>query len=363
MRLTLSIIILLLINVFPVFSAGRQNKETKAILNQLRCLSSEKIILLGQFDTYYSGSNWLIKDSDTDFIKSDIYDICGDYPVIFGFDFNGIKQTSNKKAAIKHHERGGIITISWHMSNLLTGGNAWDRSSDKVVHSILNDVQIRKEFCKQLDLFASFCLKLKGDDGALIPILFRPWHESTSKAFWWGKECCSDSEYKKLWKFTYTYLVKKKKVTNLIWVFSLDRMRDEKEFNSRYPGNKYVDIIGFEKYQYWTEKETEKESLERFRSELGEGLTLLTGICKKHRKIPAITELGFAGGVPANFWTYCVEDVVRDYPLAYIFIWSNANDNRNRVFGPYPESRDSKDFKKLVQNKRVLLLNGLNNKE
>lgn len=363
MRLRFSIIILVLINVFPALSAGRQDRETKSLLNQLRHLSNEKITLLGQFDTYYSGYNWLIKDSDTDFIKSDIYDICGDYPVIFGFDFNGIKQTSNKNAAIKHNERGGIITISWHMSNLLTGGNAWDRSSDKVVHSILNDEQIKKEFCKQLDSFASFCLKLKGDDGALIPILFRPLHESTSKSFWWGDGCCLDKEYKKLWKFTYKYLVKKKKVTNLIWVFSLDRVRDEKEFKRRYPGNKYVDIIGFEKYQYWTEKETEKESLERFRNDLDSGLALLTEVCKKHNKIPAVTELGFAGGVPSNFWTYCVEDIIKDYPVAYIFIWSNANDNKNRIFGPYSESRDSKDFKKLVQSKRVLLLNGLNKKE
>ena len=363
MRLRIPIILLILINALPAYSVGRHNKETKALLNHLRLLSNEKKTLFGQFDTYYSGFNWLIKDSDTAFIKSDIYDICGDYPVIFGFDFNGIKQTSNKKAAIKHHERGGIITISWHMNNLITGGNAWDRSSDKVVHSILNDEQTKKEFCKQLDSFASFCLKLRGNDGFLIPVLFRPWHESTSKSFWWGDECCSDKDYKKLWKFTYTYLVKKKKVTNLIWVFSLDKMSSENEFSRRYPGNKYVDIIGFEKYQYWTDKETKDESIDRFRNDLRNGLLLLSYVCKKHNKIPAVTELGFAGGVPTNFWTYCVEDVVRDFPLAYISIWSNANDNRNRVFGPYPEFRDSKVFKQLIQNKRVLLLNGLNNKE
>ena len=40
-------------------------------------------------------------------------------------------------AAIKHHERGGIVTLSWHVRNPLTGGDAWDVSSDKAVASSL----------------------------------------------------------------------------------------------------------------------------------------------------------------------------------------------------------------------------------
>lgn len=359
MKFWFSFLFFLLSNIFPVFSAGRQSPKTALLIDNLRTISKSGTTLFGQYDTYYSGYDWLVKDGDNGFLKSDVHDLCGDYPVIFGFDINGIKQTSNLKAAIKHHERGGIITISWHMSNLLTGGNAWDCSSNRVVRSILYDDHLKKEFCKKLDSFSIFCNNLKDKDGALIPILFRPWHESTSSSFWWGKSCCSDKEFKKLWRFSYNYLMKKKKVTNLIWVFSLDKMNTEYEFNLRYPGNKYVDIIGFEKYQYWKERENEIEALERFRTDLTNGLNLLTLVCKKHNKIPAVTELGFAGGVPRNFWTYCVEDVIKDYQIAYIFIWSNSNDNKDRIFGPYPHSRDSKDFLKLVSNRRVLMLNGL----
>lgn len=359
MKFWLSFLLFLFVNIFPVFPAGRQTPKTVALRDYLRTISKSGTTLFGQYDTYYSGYDWLVKDGDNGFLKSDVHDLCGDYPVIFGFDINGIKQTSNLKAAIKHHERGGIITISWHMSNLLTGGNAWDCSSNRVVRSILYDDHLKKEFCKKLDSFSIFCKNLKDKDGALIPILFRPWHESTSSSFWWGKSCSTDKEFKKLWKFTYNYLVKQKKVTNLIWVFSLDKMNTEYEFKLRYPGNKYVDIIGFEKYQYWKERENEIEALERFRTDLANGLNLLTLVCKKHKKIPAVTELGFAGGVPRNFWTYCVEDIIKDYQIAYIFIWSNSNDNKDRIFGPYPHSRDSKDFLKLVSNRRVLMLNGL----
>lgn len=355
--------VLLLVVSLPAVSYGKQGKESILLIKRLKDIVCHNKTLFGQYDTYYSGYNWLIDDKDRDFIKSDIYEICGDYPAVFGFDFNGIKQTSNLNAAIKHHERGGIITISWHMNNPVTKGTSWDCSSNEIVKRILNDESVKKEFYKKLDGFASFCLMMKDSYGTPIPILFRPWHESTSNAFWWGFGCCSDREYKKLWKFTYNYLVKKKKVNNLIWVFSLDKMRTEKEFNSRYPGNKYVDVIGYEKYHYWTEKESVKDCIKRFRKEFSDGLEMLTIVSQKHKKIPAITELGFAGGVPDNFWTFCIEDLIKDHHIAYIFIWSNSNDNINHVFGPYPSSRDSKDFLNLVKNRRVLMLNGFQNKE
>ena len=35
-----------------------------------------------------------------------------------------------RAAAVAHHERGGIVTFSWHPRNPLTGGDAWDVSSD-----------------------------------------------------------------------------------------------------------------------------------------------------------------------------------------------------------------------------------------
>lgn len=362
MKYRLFLFIYLPLNIATAFSTGRDKQEVKDLQAYLKSIAVSNQTLFGQFDTYYSGHDWIIRDTDTGFVKSDVFDICGDYPAIFGFDLNGIKQTSNLKAAIKHHERGGIITISWHMNNLLTGGNAWDCSSDQVVSSILRDDSTKREFCKWLDGFASFCIKMKDKNDNQIPILFRPLHESTSNSFWWGKKCCSDNDFKKLWKFTYNYLVKKKRVNNLIWVFSLDKMRTEKEFNSRYPGNKYVDVIGYEKYHYWTEKESDKECIERFRKEFSDGLDVLTIVSKKHKKIPAVTELGFAGGVPSNFWTYCIEETLKGRQISYLFIWSNSNDNKNNIFGPYSESRDSRDFRNLVNNRRVLLLNGINNK-
>ena len=77
--------------------------------------------------------------------------------MVLGFDLGGIElgQAKNldgvpfglmRKAAQKHVERGGIVTFSWHPRNPLTGGDAWDVSSDQVVKSVLRDGEKSGEF-------------------------------------------------------------------------------------------------------------------------------------------------------------------------------------------------------------------------
>ena len=354
-------VIMIFLISLPVFSSKPQcGYDANNLLLRLQSYLDNDQTLIGQYDTYFCGHNWQIDVGDMMFVKSDMYDVCGDYPAVFGFDMNGIMQTSNKAAAIAHYKRGGIITISNHMNNIETGKNAWDKSSKSVVFKILHEKKYKEAFCKKLDSYASFFLSLNDKNGEMIPVLFRPWHESTSNYYWWGTDCCSDKEFKRLWRFTYDYLVRKKNVTNLVWVYSLDNFVTEDVFNSRYPGDKYVDIIGYEKYHWWTEKETEEECLSRFKKEFRAGLTLLNLICDKHHKVPAVSEIGFAGGVPKNFWTNCVYDIVKDFKSAYILIWSNIYDNVDRIYGPYPGSPDSADFVEFSKMKGVVFLNALN---
>ena len=356
------IFVLIIIYTFllqNLLSSPHRSPVVTNLLNRLQVFLDNDETLIGQYDTYYCGYNWLIDVDDKSFIKSDMYDVCGDYPAIFGFDLNGIMQTANKAAAITHFERGGIISVSNHMNNIETGKNAWDRSSKTVVKKILNEKKYKEVFCNILDNYASFFISLRDSNGNLIPVLFRPWHESNSNYYWWGSDCCSNNDFKRLWRFTYDYLVKRKKVSNLVWVFSLDKFNTEADFYSRYPGDKYVDVIGYEKYHWWTEKENDEECLSRFVKEFKAGLTILNQLCEKHKKVPSVSEFGFAGGVPARFWTRCVYDVIKEFNIAYILLWSNIYDNKDRVFGPYPGSRDATDFVEFSKMKNIVLLKSM----
>jgi len=87
--------------------------------------------------------------------------------------------------------------------------------------------------------------------GANIPILFRPFHEAegynntdgSGAWFWWGS--AGAEVYKELWKlFINSY--RKYGIHNLIWEVNLYTYANSYEW---YPGDEYVDIIGYDKYE------------------------------------------------------------------------------------------------------------------
>ena len=86
----------------------------------------------------------------------------------------------------------------------MTGGNFYDTT--QVVRHILPGGSYHATFKADLKIIADFAHNAKGDDGELIPIIFRPWHEFDGNWFWWGKNHCSVEEFKKLYRFTVTYL-------------------------------------------------------------------------------------------------------------------------------------------------------------
>ena len=119
-----------------------------ALLDRLETLVEQDKIMYGHQDDLMYGHTWKLEDDATDFSQSDVYAVSGRYPAVYGMDLGGIEvgwshnldknDFDNMRAsAVAHHERGGIVTFSWHPRNPLTGGDAWDVTSDQVVASIL----------------------------------------------------------------------------------------------------------------------------------------------------------------------------------------------------------------------------------
>jgi mannan endo-1,4-beta-mannosidase len=61
-------------------------------------------------------------------------------------------------------------------------------------------------FTAWLDRLAAFAKDLKDDNGQLIPVIFRPFHEHTQTWSWWGRSCTTEAEFISLWRFTIDYL-------------------------------------------------------------------------------------------------------------------------------------------------------------
>src|SRR6185436_6585270 len=133
-------------------------KATKETANLYRNLKKtiQKGILFGHQDDLAYGVNWKYEKN-----RSDIKDVTGDYPAVYGWELGRIEidQAMNldsvpfdrmKQFIRDGYERGGVITISWHLNNPLTGKSAWDPAPGTVT-SILPGGQKHELYKSWLD--------------------------------------------------------------------------------------------------------------------------------------------------------------------------------------------------------------------
>jgi mannan endo-1,4-beta-mannosidase len=313
--------------------------ETKALYYNLKKLVL-KGILFGQQDATAFGVGWKNEE-----LRSDIYDVCGAFPAIYGWDIAGLGSDFNIDSVrfdrikfwIKSvYERGGINTISWHLSNPVTGGSACDLTP--AVSEILPGGKLNKSFNNQLNLVAEFMLDLKTKNGTLIPLIFRPFHESNEGWFWWGTTACNPKEYIKLFQYTVSYLEDKKNVHNIIYAYSPDVFRLEKNYLERFPGERYVDVLGLDNYYDFKSKSSSCEAISQIR--------IIVDLARKMKKIAALTETGYNEIPDSKWWTDCLLNPIKNDStakmLSYVMVWHNA-DKRNH-FAPYPGHSSAKDF-------------------
>ena len=327
-------------------SDKKSTPETLYLYKKLNQLV-QKGYLFGHQDDLAYGVNWKYEDH-----KSDIKDVVGDYPAVYGWDIAGLeKDDANNidgvpfdkmKQYIKEaNERGGISTISWHFDNPATGKNAWDNTPNSL-KTILPGEKNHEKFISWLDKAANFFLSLKDNKGRNIPILFRPYHELTGGWFWWGKGNGTPEEFKSAWKFTFEYL-QKKGVHNLIYVYNTSSFSSKEDFLTNYPGDNYVDILSFDSYQNGEDKNGEK-----FITEVQNQLKIINEIGVEKHKLIAVAEAGYEAIPDAKWWTGTLTKAIGDYKISYILLWRNhgwqEKEQKMHYYAPYSGQISAKDF-------------------
>ena len=319
-------------------------------------------IMFGHQDSYLYGHSWKVEENATIFDRSDIHDVSGQYPALYGMDLGGIELGSPlnidkndfkhmRTSAIAHHKRGGVITFSWHPRNPLTGGDTWDNHSTEVVASILPGGEKHEMFMGWLSKAADYLGSFKTEDGEMIPIIFRPWHEHTRDWFWWGQNLCTTEQYVALWKMTHDYMTKERGFDHLVWSYSPDAggLTDD-NFGEKYPGDEYVDMVGIDFYQF-----TSNEAyVERTRH----CLTLTEAFAKEHGKLMAVTEAGYEGVKYEKWWTEVLYPAIKDFPVSYVLLWRNACDEnmQHHFYGPYPGHDSAEDFKAFAASDQMMFI-------
>ena len=320
--------------------------ETVALYQNLKSFSSNKI-LFGHQETTAYGIDW---QDDGFGNKSDIKEVCGDFPAVYGWDVGGIKNSDNldgvKFTTIRRlikdaYERGGINTISMHLDNPVTGNNAWDNSV--AVPQILQNGSYHDKYLNTLDLIAEFFLSLKSSNGEFIPIIFRPYHEHNHTWSWWGSSSTTEAEYIQLWQMTVEYLRDTHNIHHLLYTISPQDILSESEYLLAYPGDDYVDIFGLDVYELY-----KLANLQKFK----DALEITSNLAASKNKFSALTEVGIENVTISNWWTdYLLEGLSENsatLKTAWALVWRNQD--RGHHFGPYPGHSSVPNFIKFYNS-------------
>ena len=333
-------------NTISSLSDKKSTDETKILHKNLVRLST-KAILFGHQDDLAYGANWKYEAG-----RSDVKDVTGDYPAVYGWDLAGLEKKSDKnidgvpfnkmRQYIKDgHSRGGIITLSWHLDNPLTGKNAWDTSAKSLV-SALPGGESHEKLKSWLDEGVKFLLTLKDKNGKPIPILFRPYHELTGNWFWWCKNNANPEEFKTLWKFTFDYL-QAKGVHNLIYVYNTADFKTKKEFLEYYPGSNYVDVLSFDRYQF-NDPKKDNSFVENCQNQF----KIMDEVAKEQNKIMAFAETGYEAIPYYKWWTNTLMKAIGNYKISYVLVWRNhgwqESEKKMHYYAPFKGQTSEKDF-------------------
>lgn len=313
------------------------------------------------FGHQHTIDNGITFTGPADGTQSDVLAAVGDYPAIFGWDtlilegLEGPGKPENTpqqnveafRAGLQQaHRLGGISTISAHMKNFVTG-NDFNDASGRVVSHILPGGDKHADFNAYLDLIAGVATGATDDDGTLIPIIFRPFHENTGSWFWWGVSETTAGEYKEIFRYTVEYLRDTKAVSNLIYAFSPNGTfgGDPEPYMATYPGDGWVDIFGYDSY----ESDNTPEDSDEWIARVVDDLAMVSDLADEHAKIAAFTEFGRngdrtikpAGNKSLTYFTDLL-NAITAHPaakrVAYMQTW--ANWEPGQFYVPYPAYAD-----------------------
>jgi mannan endo-1,4-beta-mannosidase len=327
--------------------------ETKALYYNLGELSEKNILFGHQHATEY-GHGWRGEED-----RSDVKSVTGSHPAVIGVDFSGLsgrpdsmiekEKISLRKNIADTYNRGGVTTISWHFSNPASGGGFYwkDTVSAPAVKLIIPGGSHHEKYKSILTTIADLAKSVKGKNGSLAPMIFRPYHEFDGDWFWWGRSHCTVDEFKTLWRFTVSYLRDSLEVHNFIYAFSPDnKFNTEAQFLERYPGDEWVDMVGMDNYGDFGRDG-------KYNVEAGlKKLKIVSDYALKAGKLAAFTETGLESIPNTSWWTETLLKTLRSesLQLCYVLVWRNDTRSPTHYYAPFPGHISEADFIKFYND-------------
>lgn len=240
----ISLMITLLMCVVHLHAGVGRSPEAQALFDYLERIYGKQML-----SATMANVNWNINEAKW------VYEHTGRWPAMNSFDFihhmssqpGGWIDYSDTQVIEDWHAEGGIVSIMWHWNVPAKKQGEYAFYSDKT------DFDVKKIFdeeseeyalmIKDIDQIASYLQLLKDKH---IPVIWRPLHEAGGRWFWWGRDA---DACKHLWRVMY-HRFANAGLDNLIWAFTPAAAWQQpfSEGMRWYPGDEYVDIVGFDIY-------------------------------------------------------------------------------------------------------------------
>lgn len=332
--------------------------ETAALFYNLKKLSQSNILFGHQDDTKRgvnsADSQWANEQHlpavSTE--KSDVKEITGQYPAVYGHDFIHIanfesgnwfdyEKSIARTLTIEAYNRGGINTYAWHYANPVSKGSFyWADSPEEAVSKIIPGGTEHEVYKNSLKQIADFAKTLVGADGKLVPVIFRPFHEMEGNWFWWGTGHTTAENYKTLYQFTVTYLRDVLGVHNFIYAWSPDRnFNSQTSYLTYYPGDAYVDLLGTDNYEDLKVGVSPTVAANK--------LKIVSDYAIEKNKLAALTETGLSNLTKSDWFTQNLLKALKTnhVQLSYVLVWANTTSTYWTPYKGHPAEADFIQFK------------------
>ncbi|MBC2605125.1 glycoside hydrolase family 26 protein [Pelagicoccus albus] len=302
--------------------------ETKNLLANLHHLGweTDKIMFGQEFPLSYMRAMKGINDSTT----SDVKDVVGDHPGVHGSDFHFLidkdphERVAHKIAARTAYESGAMVTFDYHWRGKYGISHNWHEKDAEILYNVVHNDDSDGDvtwFYESLDEV----LRVVNEE-LKFPIVFRPFHEMNGNWFWWGSKLKGGPEtYRAAYRILVEYLSERTDYMLFCW------SPDKSLALDYYPGDEYVDVIGFDGYGQgnptvgWFSVEQMVSTLEE-----------VVDFAEQHGKVAAFTETGYSttGFVDyhseqPNWWMESVLEPIlaseKASRIAWVLTWINAD--------------------------------------
>ncbi|CAN5883187.1 hypothetical protein BH11MYX4_BH11MYX4_46340 [soil metagenome] len=352
--------------------------ETKTVLANLHSFDFGSVdpfdhhILLGQQEADVSNRS----TNGLAVVPSDIQALAGRPQALVSYELSSADRGSStmfdaaafrrgrpalRERILAQHARGALVSLVWHLRcpkkvpNQADKFGGADCPSDYRLEELLerkNDGTRGAHFAEwraMLDELTELLYSLKDERGQLVPVQIRPFHEFTGDWFWWGRSN-GGRTYAAAYREMVSYLREGRGLHNVLWVFCPAAPSDGGDFASFYPGDAYVDVVAFDRYDFGNGS---------FERGYASDLDTVGNFARAHGKVAAVAEVGTELnrlGFSSSTWfsrTMLAPLQAPRRKFAYVAIWRNAPWEK---FVPEPgDGAIADDFRRMATDDAAVL--------